>query len=227
VCAGEDPDTLATLLARRLTGEPLAWITGASTFCGLEIGIEPGVYVPRPQTEPLARRAAASLPGRGIGIDVCTGSGAIARVMSVHRPDATVIATDIDPTAVACARANGVDARRGDLFQPLPAAVRGNVDVIVGVVPYVPTRELRLLQRDTLTFEAARIYDGGADGADVLRRVIEGSSRVLRRGGTLLLELGGDQSEAVSPELERWGFAEVEVLTDEDGDLRGLAATHR
>ena len=130
-------------------------------------------------------------------------------------------ASDVDPRAVACAAANGVEVYQGDLFDPLPRELEGQVDVVVAVVPYVPTPELALLQRDTFTFETTLSYDGGADGTDFLRRVARDSPRFLRPGGTLLLELGGDQAELLADELTRLGYVTLAVLTDEDGDVRG------
>ncbi len=164
--AAGDAELLDWLVERRLTGEPLAWITGSVSFYGLPIHVDPGVYVPRRQSEPLARRAVERLPATGIAIDVCTGAGAIAKTLTVHRPAARVVASDIDERAVACAAANGVEVYCGDLFVPLPRALEGRVDVVVGVVPYVPTPDLRLLQRDTFTFESPLSYDGGRDGTD-------------------------------------------------------------
>jgi release factor glutamine methyltransferase len=214
VAAGEEaaellaaPGDLEAMVARRLTGEPLAWITGTAPFCGLWIRVDPGVYVPRWQTEALAWRAVERLPADGVAIDLCTGSGAIAKVLMTHRPLARVIASDVDPRAVACARSNGVEAYEGDLFEPLPDVV---ADVIVGVVPYVPTPDLPLLQRDTFTFETPLAYDGGADGLDIVRRVIAEAPRHLR--GSLLLELGGDQASALGGD----------PILDEEGDVRGI-----
>jgi release factor glutamine methyltransferase len=221
--ADGDPAALEALLARRLTGEPLAWITGTTVFCGLTLYVHPGVYVPRWQTEALAARAAERLPETGTAIDLCTGCGAIAAVLRERRPRARVLATDADPRAVACARGNGVDARLGDLFAPVQPDV--TADVVVAVVPYVPTGELRLLQRDTLTFEDRAHYDGGSDGAALLRRVVVEAAGRLRPGGALLLELGGEQADALAPDLERHDYADVSVLAGEDGDVRGIEAT--
>src|SRR6185312_1735814 len=187
--AGGDDRMLEELVERRLSGEPLAWIVGGAAFCGRRVRVDPGVYVPRPHTEALALRAAGRLPAQGTAIDLCTGSGAVAAVLAGRRPAATVIATDADERAVACARSNGVDARRGDLFGPVPASLRGRVDVVTAVVPYVPT--------------AALAYDGGPDGTEILRRALEGSRAVLRPGGALLLELGGDQADLLAGDLAR------------------------
>jgi release factor glutamine methyltransferase len=223
--SGNDAGRLDALAGRRLAGEPLAWITGTTTFCGLQIHVSRGVYVPRPHTERLARRAAHRLPAAGLAVDVCTGSGAVAAVLAAQRPGARVLATDVDARAVACARRNGVDARRGDLLTPLPDDLAGRIDVIVGACPYVPTPELRLLQRDTFTFETPLAYAGGPDGTDLLRRVIAAAAPLLRPGGTLLLELGAGQADLLAPGLRRHGYTAVDVLADEDGDVRGIEAT--
>jgi release factor glutamine methyltransferase len=223
--AAGDGELLESLVGRRLTGEPLAWITGSVPFCGVEIRVDPGVYVPRPQSEPLARRAVERLPPNGAAIDLCTGSGAIAKVLGTMRPGARVVASEIDERAVASAAANGVEVFHGDLFAPLPGRLVGTVDVIVGVVPYVPTSELSLLQRDTFAFESRRSYDGGRDGTEILRRVLRESPRFLRHGGALLLEVGGAQYDALADDLARLGFVDVTVLIEDEGDRRGIEAT--
>jgi release factor glutamine methyltransferase len=224
-CAAGDVEVLDSLVGRRLTGEPLAWIIGSVSFCGVEIRVDPGVYVPRWQSERLARRAVERLPATGVAIDLCTGSGAIARILATSRPAARVVASELDERAAACAAANGVEIYRGDLFRPLPHTLQGNVDVVIGVVPYVPTSALPFLQRDTFAFESPLSYDGGADGAEILRRVLAGSRRFLRRGGWLLLELGGEQADLVGEDLARLGYVDVSLIVDEDGDLRGIEAT--
>jgi release factor glutamine methyltransferase len=212
--AGGDRAKLEAMLARRLTGEPLAWITGTAPFCGLWIRVDPGVYVPRWQTEALAYRAAELLPEDGSAIDLCTGSGAIAAYLKSRRPGARILATDLDARAVACARSNGVEAYQGDLFGPLDA----EADVVTGVVPYVPTPDLPLLQRDTFTFEATLSYDGGPDGMELLQRAANDAVAHLKPGGALLLELGGDQAEA----LDLGHYVDAETIVDEEGDVRGV-----
>ena len=104
------PGDLEAMVARRLTGEPLAWITGTAPFCGLWIRVDPGVYVPRWQTEALAWRAVERLPTDGVAIDLCTGSGAIAKVLMTHRPGARVVASDVDPRG---RRMRALERRRG------------------------------------------------------------------------------------------------------------------
>jgi len=224
-CSEGDDLILASMIQRRLRGEPLAWITGVATFCGSKIRIDRGVYVPRWQSEPLARRAVTRLPTQGIAIDLCTGSGAIAKTLHLARPSARVVASDVDDRAVQCASSNGVEVYGGDLFAPLPRDLEGTVDVVVGVVPYVPTRSLALLPRDTLVFESSLSYDGGEDGVHILRRVVRESGRFLRPGGALLVELGGDEVELLQDDLVGQHFTVVDTLFDDDGDVRGLEAT--
>jgi release factor glutamine methyltransferase len=118
-----------------------------------------------------------------------------------------------------------VEVYLGDLFTPLPHTLEGRADVIVGVVPYVPTPDLPLLQRDTFAFESALAYDGGRDGTKILRRVLTDATRFLRRGGALLLELGGEQAGLLSNDLARLGYVDLSVLIDDDGDRRGIEAT--
>jgi release factor glutamine methyltransferase len=216
---------LESLLARRLRGEPLAWITGTTTFCGLDVRVAPGVYVPRWQSEPLARRAIARLPDDGTAIDLCTGSGCLAMTLTSQRPRARVVATELDDRAVACATSNGVEVYTGDLFEPLPRELTGATDVVVGVVPYVPSASMAYLPRDTFAYEDALAYDGGNDGTVVLRRAIRESPLFLRPGGVLLLELGGDEAEALRSDFTRQGFDDIVVFGDDDGDVRGVEAT--
>ena len=130
----------------------------------------------------------------------------------------------IDRCAVACAEGNGVEVHQGDLLAPFPSGLNNRVDVVVGSVPYVPTSELALLQRDTFVFESALAYDGGPDGTTFLRRAIADARRLLRNGGTLLLELGRGQAGLLQEPLSRHGYQELRWLRDEDGDLRGLEA---
>ena len=181
--AGGDRDVLDDLVSRRCMGEPLAWLTGAITFCGLGLEVTPGVYVPRPQSEPLARRAASFLSPGGVAVDLGTGAGAIAAVLSAAVPSARVIATDLDVDAVRCARRNGVEA-----------------------------------------FEPRLALDGGAEGTDLLVEVVRRSTRWLRPGGRLYLELGGDQADPIGRSLLDSGFGELEVMVDDEGDSRAVCA---
>jgi len=224
LAAAISPGHLEASVARRCRGEPIAWIVGTTTFAGLRLRVESGVYVPRPHSEQVARAALARLPDHGIAYDVATGSGAVAALLVAHRPGARVVGLDLDPRAVACARSNGVDARVSDLLGGLEASHAGRVDVVVAVLPYVPTPHLPLLARDTLDHEDVRWYDGGAAGVGLLARLVVQARPALAPGGALVVELGVDQADLLAPTLAEAGLHVEQLLTDEEGDLRGLVA---
>jgi len=217
-----DQATLAAWLGRREQGQPLAWIIGTVRFCGHPLHVAPGVYVPRIQSEDLARRAAALLAERGRALDLCTGTGAVAVHLKAQVPTATVIGLDVDLRAAACARRNGVPTVLADLDEPLRSGE--GFDLVPAVAPYVPTGELGLLASDVQRHEPRLALDGGADGLDVLRRIVAAAGRLLRPGGWLLVEVGGDQDEGLTPTLAVDGFDLVTPWRDADGDLRGIAA---
>src|ERR1700688_636449 len=142
------PDELDAMVDRRVAGLPLEQVLGWAEFCGLRIAVAPGVFVPRRRTEFLVRQAAVlaragmARPGDVI-VDLCCGSGAVGTALAAALDRAEVHAADIDPAAVRCARRNlaaaGGELSQGALSQPLPAALRGRVDVLAANVPYVPT----------------------------------------------------------------------------------------
>jgi release factor glutamine methyltransferase len=181
------------LVRRRERGEPLAWIVGWTAFAGERVAVATGVYVPRPQTEALARRAAAVVPGGGRLVDLCAGSGAVAAWVARKRPDVDVAAVPLRP---------------------------GCADVVTAVAPYVPHGALELLPSDVRRHEPALAHDGGEDGLAVVRLVVRAARLLLRPRGWLLLELGGDQDRLLRPELAELGT--VDAWHDAEGDLRGL-----
>jgi release factor glutamine methyltransferase len=216
-------EQLEAALTRRAAGEPLAWITGRTSFCGMTLHVDPGVYVPRRQTESLAEKAGARLPATGRAADLCTGSGAVAAHLRAVAPDARIVAVDSDPLAVRCARSNRVTAIVGDLGAPLAS---DSFDLVTAVAPYVPTGALAFLPRDVTDHEPRAALDGGADGLHVVRRAIADAARLLRVGGSIVLEIGGDQLDPTTAALADAGFAEIEPWSDGEGDLRGIAAVH-
>lgn len=215
---------LEAALRRREAGEPLAWITGTVRFCGHDVRVDPGVYVPRPQTEVLAGRAADLLRSLGAGaraVDLCTGAGAVAIHCMAAVPATLVVGVDCDPRAARCARRNGVRTVVGDLGASFAARC---ADVVTAVAPYVPTAALAYLPADVQRHEPRTALDGGADGLDVVRRVVADAARLLRPGGWLLAELGADQDAVLHPILEEHGFGTVTPWRDGEGDLRGISA---
>ena len=225
LAAAPDPEALEQWVRRREAGEPLAWITGWTTFCGRPRRVDPGVYVPRPQTEALARRAADLLPVGGRAVDLCTGSGVVAAHLRDADGSASVVGVDIDPRAAACARRNGVPAVVSDLDRALHQEAA--LDLITAVAPYVPRAELELLPTDVRDHEPSAAHDGGDDGLSVVRRVVEAAGRLLRPGGHLLVELGGEQDARLDDDLDGAGLDDPETWRDVEGDLRGLVARRR
>jgi release factor glutamine methyltransferase len=227
VAVAPDVATLEAMVARREQGEPLAWITGVTEFCGHQVRIDTGVYIPRRQTEELVHRAVAILASKERSTwvaDLCTGSGAIAVALKASVPGARVVAVDSDLRAVRCAHRNGVSVALGDLGQPL---MRGTFEVVTAVAPYVPTADIRFLPRDVQRFEPRHALDGGSDGLDLVRRIVASSAELLRPGGWLLTELGGEQHLVLAPILDAFGFGSIVVWRDEEDDLRGVAARRR
>jgi len=219
--AAPERATLESWIGRRENGEPLAWITGALRFCGQTLHVAPGVYVPRIQSEELARRAVELLPAGGRAVDFCTGAGAVAAHLSRQVPAATVIGVDVDVRAARCARRNGIRVVVADLDRPLGRD--RDFDLVTAVAPYVPTGELRLLPADVQRYEPRVALDGGEDGLDLVRRIVAAATRLLHVGGWLLLELGGSQDCDLARPLAVAGFAPPDPWWDEHGDLRGLA----
>ncbi len=189
---------LAAMVDRRAGGLPLEHVLGWAEFCDLRIAVDPGVFVPRRRTEFLVRQAAALAPPRAVVVDLCCGSGAVGAALAATLERAGLYAVDIDPAAVRCARRNlraaGGQVYEGDLYEPLPAALRGRVDVLVANAPYVPTEAIGLLPREARLHEPRVALDGGADGLDVLRRVAEPAPLWLAPGGCLLVEASERQA---------------------------------
>jgi release factor glutamine methyltransferase len=222
IAVAPDDDTLEVWVRRRERGEPFAWIVGTVQFCGQTLRVDRGVFVPRHQSEELARRASKLLPENGgRAVDLCTGAGAVAAHLMAEVPSATVVGIDIDERAAFCARRNGVFALIAKLGEPLRPAT---FDVVTAVAPYVPTGRLGLLPADVQRYEPRLALDGGDDGLDLVRRIVVTAARVLRPGGWLLTELGREQDNALAPTLAASGFSTVTPWFDEDGELRGLAA---
>lgn len=190
----------------------------------MRLHLRPGVYVPRWTTEVVAAAALSRLPPAGVALDVCCGSGAVAAVLRDARPGARILATELDPVAAACATSNGVDCRVGDLFDPLPADLRGGVDVIASVPPFVPAGEIAHLPRDVRDNETELALDGGVDGLRVAARVVEEAPAWLTASGSLVVQVGAEQVPALTELCRAAGLPVVEVLVDGDGDACGVAA---
>ncbi|MEV0094644.1 putative protein N(5)-glutamine methyltransferase [Streptomyces sp. NPDC050738] len=194
-----DPAELAAMVERRIDGHPLEHVLGWAEFDGRRYAVDAGVFVPRRRTEFLVRHAVSLAPSRAVVVDLCCGSGALGAALVAAVGGAELHAADIDPAAVRCARRNvagvGGFTYEGDLFEPLPVALRGRVDVLIANVPYVPTGKVGLLPAEARVHEARVALDGGVDGLDVLRRVAAEAPGWLAPGGHLLFEISERQAE--------------------------------
>ncbi|WP_437089116.1 putative protein N(5)-glutamine methyltransferase [Streptomyces sp. enrichment culture] len=217
--AARTPDEISALVDLRVTGLPLELVVGWAEFRGLRIAVEPGVFVPRRRTEFLVGQALAHAPDASVVVDLCCGSGAVGAALAAGLDAPEVHAADIDPAAVRCARRNlaaaGGRVYAGDLFEALPAALRGRVDLLAANVPYVPTAEVPLLPAEARDHEPALALDGGADGLDVLRRVAEGAGHWLAPGGCLLAETSERQAPAALDVLAGAGLTARLAVSEE------------
>lgn len=189
---------LQEMVDRRVSGLPLEQILGWAEFCGLRILVDPGVFVPRQRTAFMVERAVALAAPGAIVLDLCCGAGAIGAAISARLPGIQLIAADIDPAAVGSARRNIPPPGRvfeGDLFDPLPAELRGRIDIIVANTPYVPTGAIALLPPEARVHEPRVALDGGTDGLDVQRRVATEARHWLAPGGHLFVETAGEQAD--------------------------------
>ncbi len=240
----EEVASYRAFIARRAAREPVAYILGRSHFRHLRLEVGPAVLIPRPETEELVdlaletlrrRPAWRGLPGRPapaegpVIADVGTGSGAIALSLA-QEAGVQVLAIDASEQALRVARANAVSAglsdrvafRRADLLEGVADEA---LDLVVSNPPYVRSLDIPTLEPDVADFEPRAALDGGPDGLDVYRRLVPEAARVLRPGGTLLLEVGEDQAEAVSRLTEQAGFALVSVRRDLSRKDRMVEAT--
>lgn len=214
-----DPTHLDALLGRRVAGEPLEHVLGWAEFCGLRIAVAHGVFVPRRRTELVSRLAAHHASPRGIVVDLCCGSGAIAAAVASQRPDLTVVAADIDPKAVGLAEVNlapyGATAWVSDMDKGLPWELAGTVDVVTACPPYVPTSAIAMMPSEARDHEPQLALDGGADGTAGQAAVFAAAERLLRPSGTVVVETSEHLVDATRAAAARCGFA-TEVISDDD-----------
>ena len=228
--------TLRDLIRRRLTREPVAYIAGRRGFhaLGLDLGVDPRVLIPRPETEHLVDWLLEGLPFAPSPVqllDVGTGSGAIALAVKHARRDVIVTACDRSDDALAVAHDNAVrlgldlTLHRSDLLNDLQRPEFG-WDAVAANLPYIPTGDLGGLQPE-VRFEPQLALDGGPDGLDLVRRLVDTSPEVLAPGGRLILEIGIGQADATRAVLARRGFVEIATRRDLAGIERVVAGTWR
>ena len=217
VDAASSAEDLERMVTDRAAGTPLEVLVGWAEFCGLRIVVAPGVFVPRRRTELMARRAVALAGPGSVALDLCCGTGAVGAAVLAGVPDAEVYAAEIDPAAVACARRNLPPDRvfEGDLYDALPTALRGRVDVLACNAPYVPTDAIALMPPEARDHEHRVALDGGGDGLDVQRRVVAGAPAWLSPSGHLLIESSLAQAPVTADLMGHAGLV-AEVVHDEE-----------
>lgn len=227
VLAAEEAALFVAMLARRATGEPMQYIFGETEFYGLPFRVTPDVLIPRPETEHLVEvvlEKAAALAAPRI-LDVGTGSGAVAVALAHKLPHAAITAIDISERALAVAednaRRNGVAERirflRGNLLEPVGAE---RFDIVASNPPYVAASDSATLAVEVREHEPALALFAGAEGLELIRRLIPEAFAALVPGGLFALEFGYAQATAVGEMLLAAGFAEIEFTADLQGILR-------
>lgn len=212
---------------RRERGTPLEHVLGFADFAGTRVAVDPRVFVPRRRAEPLVElcvTAARSMP-TALVADLGCGTGAIAAAVSARLPQGDVVAVDDDPAAVACARRNGAEhgfeVYAGDWFDGLPARCQGRVDVAVAYLPHVPVACLDGLPADYRAAEPLPTVDGGADGLDPLRTVLDQAPRWLRADGVIItMSANGQDADVRAVAAERgWRVRMRDDDEDEERDV--------
>lgn len=221
-----DADDLARfreLVKRRRGHEPVAYLVGAREFYGRSFRVDSRVLVPRPDTEALvdaalSRTAHVSMSLRAL--DLCTGSGCVGITIARERPTSRVHATDVSEPALALARDNAlrlgaynVSFARADLFEGLDAT-RPRFDLVVANPPYIARAEIADLAADVRDHEPRAAIDGGIDGFDLIRRIVEGAPAFLLPGGTLAVEVGAGQAPEAARLFSARGFEAVATTRD-------------
>ena len=223
-------ETVRAMTARRLAGEPVAYITGSWEFYGVPLEVSRDVLIPRPDTEVMVEAAVKLFEGRNGRpriLDLCTGSGCVGIALAVRMPGARVVLVDNDHKALSLCRRNvqlnGLDVRvmciDADVTRK-PPMLLGKFDLITCNAPYIPTAEIETLDSSVKDYEPWQALDGGADGLDIIRPVIALWKSVLKDRGTIMLEIGEGQSLEVQMLLTQAGFTQVGALRDTGGTDR-------
>jgi release factor glutamine methyltransferase len=210
-----ETDLMRERIQRRAQRTPLQYILGSTSFCGLELVVNPSVLVPRPETEELAElgwQFLQAAPAPASALDFGTGSGCLAIALAVHCPAARVLAVDISPEALAVARQNAtqhqvldrIEFLQGNSFATVPPGTR--VNLIIANPPYIPAADLAGLQPEVRDFEPRLALVGGEDGLEFFRLLAREAWAFLRPGGRMMLEFGEGQAPALAEILrqENW-----------------------
>ncbi|MBR4719373.1 MAG: peptide chain release factor N(5)-glutamine methyltransferase [Lachnospiraceae bacterium] len=221
--AEDRSDEYLALIERRKKHVPLQYITGHQEFMGLDFEVNEHVLIPRQDTECLVEEAMIET-GDGMRVlDLCTGSGCILISLMRYKNDIEGIGTDISGEALKTAEhnaaANGVNAKflQGDLFEALnahPSMKKDRFDIVISNPPYIPSGIIGTLMEEVRDYEPVNALDGGTDGLDFYKRILEGADEYLIPGGCILFEIGYDQGPAVSGLLRDKGYTDISVVRD-------------
>jgi release factor glutamine methyltransferase len=228
----EESAAIAALAARRIAREPVARILGGKEFWSLWFKLNAETLLPRPESEIVVEAALALISDeqRKSGnlriADLGTGSGALLLALLSDLPNAHGIGTDINLTALDCARDNaaafGMAARSAFVVCDYGTALQGSVDLVVSNPPYVARAEIAGLQPEVRDFDPRRALDGGADGLDAYRAIAADAARLLAADGRLVMELGRDQLDPVTAIFAGAGLAPASLRHDLSGKARAL-----
>ena len=217
---------LHRMTALRETGRPLELVVGWAQFCGIRVAVADGVFVPRRRTELLVEVVRRLSPSAQVLVELCCGTGAVSMALARHGI-AEIHAVDVDPRAVRCAEANlsgtGATCYLGDLFDPLPAHLRGRVEVLVASPPYVPTNAIATLPAEARLHEPRVALDGGQDGLTVHRSIARAAAAWTAPGGRVLLETSAEQGEPLVGVWDDEGWSAV-IHRREENDSTVVAA---
>ncbi|MDR6121263.1 release factor glutamine methyltransferase [Bacillus sp. SLBN-46] len=229
VSEAQSLEDLIKKVEMRVDGLPLEHVIGWAPFCGLQIEVERGVFVPRKRTEFLVRQAEELACSGDLVVDLCCGSGAIGAALAAAMGDIMLYGSDIDPIAIPCARKNvskfGGHVFEGDLYEALPQWMRGRINILVANVPYVPTKAIELLPLEARLYEPNLALDGGVDGLNILRRVVKEAPDWLAPGGHLLIETSEMQASRTFEVFAQSGLA-TKVARDAERDATVVIGTN-
>ncbi|MCT4566243.1 MAG: peptide chain release factor N(5)-glutamine methyltransferase [Maledivibacter sp.] len=214
------------MIEKRLYGVPVQYIIGRQEFMGLDFYVEEGVLIPRPDTEILIEKVLDSIDKESICsiVDIGTGSGAITITLAKYIRNSHVYSIDISKKALDIARRNAeehdmlpkISFLNGSLFDPLSnMGIEGRIDVLVSNPPYIPTDDIENLQIEVSKFEPRIALDGGKDGLDFYKEIINRAPKYLRQGGFMALEVGHDQARRVMELMEEKNrYIDIEITKD-------------
>lgn len=214
--ASDAPD-LEALVARRIAGEPLETILGWAELDGLRIPAAPGAFVPRQRSLLLVELAAAWAAPGDVVLDLCCGTGALGAAVARRVPGVELWSADLDPVALACARAHLRPERvlEGDLWDAVPAHLRGQLAVVVCNAPYVPSDAVAAMPREAREHEPRLALDGGPDGLALHRRLLADAPAWLRPDGAVVTECAPAQTRELLGIAAQHGLLGTVHLDDE------------